>query len=520
MGKKFRFDRYLPWALLCFSILFSVILYARYGQNTLDADQSSEFVLADQLNREHALISRNWYYSTELRTVSPVIIYQLALSLFSSWHAARTFSVFILSVLCAAAFLYAAKKAGYGTEAVYCSACFILPFSKTQSFLFAWGCFYSMYFILGCILFGLIVSFQEAHHRILHLVTLTVLSIWAGTAGIRMFMIISIPMVLSCFFEWVHSFRNTKVQSMGDIKWHSIASAICLLSCCIGYLINIFLFSPIYSFRKYDTLFTGSFSIYDLLDRFDALLHYFGYAADVPVLSLHGGISFCLICLSFLVLIAPVSVLKKDGPAPRRRIVNTFAISAVLFVWLIDSMTSGYIAAPTSVGYYIMGLFFALFSVFVFIRQTFGTTKWQSLFSLLLVLVFYGNTISFIQRNVPLHEKQQSTAAAWLLKNGYTHGYATFWNGNLLTEYSNGAIDVILYDTWRSREPYEWLQSAAHLEALPEGPVFLYTDTEEMELDPSPCLSSGQLIYEENSVRIYLFQDAQTVHSTQLNQYL
>ena len=43
---------------------------------------ASEMVLSDLLNREGRLVTDSWYYSSELRVVSPVPLYQLGLALF------------------------------------------------------------------------------------------------------------------------------------------------------------------------------------------------------------------------------------------------------------------------------------------------------------------------------------------------------------------------------------------------------------------------------------------------------
>ena len=98
--KRNAFRRMLSlWPLLvcmvCLAV--SVGVYAVYGQHNLDSDISSEFVLAQLLNEEgRFFLTDEWYYSTELRIVSPVPVYQIALRLFEDWHMARTFSIAVL----------------------------------------------------------------------------------------------------------------------------------------------------------------------------------------------------------------------------------------------------------------------------------------------------------------------------------------------------------------------------------------------------------------------------------------
>ena len=52
------------------------------------------------------------------------------------------------------------------------------------------------------------------------------------------------------------------------------------------------------------------------------------------------------------------------------------------------------------------------------------------------------NTVRQEIENPYLAHKGLDAAADWLVDNGYTEGYATFWNGNAMTELTNGKLDV------------------------------------------------------------------------------
>lgn len=519
MKPTLRFSKLFPWLLLGLALALSFFTYARYGLYTLDADQSSEFVLADHLNQKKALLSTDWFYSTELRTVSPVPIYQLGLALFSSWHMARLFSILVIAIGTTAAFLFAARQAGCLEEAVYCAACFILPYSKIHSFLFSWGGFYSMYLIAGCLSLGLILSIDRASHSIPKFILLIILGIWSGTAGIRMFMIFGVPFLFATLF---FQMRSASIPRSGKAQpsWLLIATAVFLLSMLAGYLINRFALSPRFHYREYGTLHTDAFQFSDFLKHIDALCTYFGYKADTVIVSMEGGISFLLILLVFAVLFVPFTLLRKLSLPDYHRLLAIFALSGILFVWILDCIAAGYSATPYAVGYYMMGLLFSLLSIFLAIRHLSISSLLRKCLMAALVLLFFGNTISFVRRDIPSHDMQQAKAAAWLEKNGYTTGYATFWNGNLLTEFSDGKLDVYIYSTWLSQKPYEWLQTVRHTTEHPEGRVFLYTDTDEIALCPPPCISDEHLVYAEDNIRIYSFDDAQDIYLKQLNQVI
>ena len=113
--KKKNAASLLPWAVLAASYLFAVLVYALIGRHNVNADMASEMVLADLLNREGGFLSPNWYYSTELRVISPVPVYQLALRIFpGNWHMARTLSLgILLAVLPLRQFIWVRVRAAW-----------------------------------------------------------------------------------------------------------------------------------------------------------------------------------------------------------------------------------------------------------------------------------------------------------------------------------------------------------------------------------------------------------------------
>ena len=138
-SKSEKLGHILPWLVLLAAYLFSVGIFAYMGCENLDADMTSEMVLADLLNKEGKLLTTSWYYSTELRVVSAVPAYQLGLLLFDSWQMARTFAVALLLALFVAAYLFLMRSFGLGSPMIYCAAALILPVSVTNMSLLVYG---------------------------------------------------------------------------------------------------------------------------------------------------------------------------------------------------------------------------------------------------------------------------------------------------------------------------------------------------------------------------------------------
>ena len=102
--------------------------------------------------------------------------------------------------------------------------------------------------------------------------------------------------------------------------------------------------------------------------------------------------------------------------------------------------------------------------------------------------------------------------AAFLVNNGYTQGYASFWDGNILTELSDGRIEVWGLAQNTEPEVRAWLQNTSHTTQPPDGPVFFVISRweEEGERQPSlPELGAAMpqeaLIYEDADHLVYGF---------------
>ncbi len=95
-----------------------------------------------------------------------------------------------------------------------------------------------------------------------------------------------------------------------------------------------------------------------------------------------------------------------------------------------------------------------------------------------------------------------------LQNEGYAEGYTTFWRANVLTELSNGAIEVWDWqDSGRDQhitvgsidDTYKWLQLRSHDYTHPEGKVFLLFTKNEWENNPwAGKLSTEHIVYQSD----------------------
>lgn len=58
------------WLITIVEILLISVAVYNHSRDWTNSDFASELILAEKLNEEHAILSPNWYYSTELRVLN------------------------------------------------------------------------------------------------------------------------------------------------------------------------------------------------------------------------------------------------------------------------------------------------------------------------------------------------------------------------------------------------------------------------------------------------------------------
>ena len=531
-SKAMRFAKKgLPWLVLLAAYLLSVGLFARYGMHNVDSDMASEMILADMLNEEGTLFSEEWYYSTELRVVSPVPLYQLGLKLFDSWHDARTFAVAMIHLGVILSLLFMARGAGMKEGAVYCAAALILPISQAYTVLFAYGGYYTAYFMMICLVIGVMLRMHASRRKPLLCLLMTLFmalsGVWSGMTGVRMLMNLGVPLVIACsaaLFQRIRCSASGKEVAASEECSMMLAGSIHFAGMLAGYWINGHILAQKYSFHTYEGVKLMPFGPQNVLNQIQNMFGFFGYESGRELLSLEGIASWASIGLVCFGLFSVYHLLKRGEQyemTVRQRMVPLFALCALAVGILTNESTDrGGISSSEvyAVAYYIAGVLMMLVSAFMLLEKL-PCRIWKgAIRSALLVLL---SMVFFLEARVYTKNYYRSTmanyedAAQWLLENGYTQGFSTFWFGNVLTEASDGQIEMYTLARWTMDDLFAWLQKKSHLEQLPEGKVFVYVDSMQDLLDPCACADEQRMIYENVGGRAYEYDSAQEVMEIQ-----
>lgn len=97
----------------------------------------------------------------------------------------------------------------------------------------------------------------------------------------------------------------------------------------------------------------------------------------------------------------------------------------------------------------------------------------------------------------------------FLQDNGYTFGYANFWDANVITEMTNGQIEMVNTNIGQQLTPYNWLMSKKLLEpGYHTGKTFVLLSAvgEKSSSDAGyDWLKQGEKVYSDGRFSVYAY---------------
>lgn len=503
----------LSLCLVAIGYIISIIAYGLNGRTLLDADESAEMVLANHLNETGRFLSRDWFYSTELRVLNTQIINKLALAIFPrNWHAARTLAIAILVLILLASYLYLVHVAELGWIGNLTALALVVPFSTTYSYIVLYGSFYVPHVAITFVLLALTIQILKSSSdkkRWIYLCVACVLSLVAGLGGVRQFLVFHAPLFLTAFvLLFIEKHSEDSMQAIlksehGHFLLVSIAEA---FFCVLGVGINSVILHRFYTFSEYTKTSLNSLKLSAFLDYLGQIIHIWGYEGCAELRDITGAAAICGLMLCAIFLLVTVFCIHRF-----RSLNRIERIFLLFFVFGVFTNVVFYLFANLPVPRYLMpAAIMVLPLIPVALRQKDGFGRpWQTLLLAVFVFCMFVQSTNYFwyyaYRDKGMVPTQEEKVASWLVENNYTKGLGTFWNSAILTELSNGRIEMWniqsdnYYSDWSSLELYEWLQVKSHRDALPTGPVFLIVNSDEIDainkhpyMTAVPAFSTGK----------------------------
>ena len=88
-------------------------------------------------------------------------------------------------------------------------------------------------------------------------------------------------------------------------------------------------------------------------------------------------------------------------------------------------------------------------------------------------------------------------------------GYATYWNANIITELTDGRVEIANVGDAEHLEFFRWSSPRKYYDQAHEGKVFLLLDAEEYgEARDAASVRAGEVVYEDGIYVILLYESA------------
>lgn len=525
-GALHKVWRALPWLWMAAAYLFDLWYQLVPGKWIVDSDLASEMILSDLLNKEGTIISHNWFYSTELKVVNLQWFYRLGLLIFpNDWHLARTFGMAITLALFAAAMLFFVKCAGLGRAGLWMVGTLLWPFGQHYLVYAIYGGYYLVYTFFYMLVLALVLRSLNADkkHCALQWVLACVITAVAGMNGVKQLMVFHAPLCLAAAILLVlalHSCGKTNWKAALDASRKEVrlfaASLVTAVAAAAGYFVSNAVLSRMYDFKSYNFIVWNRDEDWFTLDRILMdFFHEFGYENGSGVFHFGGiaaAVGLLLGCWMFFCIVRLLLRLDKLERNDKLLVLLLVAMLAVcgvaytyfheyyLYFWLMNMPVAIAVMAVEikTEDFHILGA-----------RQLLGVGL-AACFTLCAV-----STVRQEQEHPYLAHKGLNTAAEWLVDNGYTQGYSTFWNGNAMTELTSGKLEVWTLQSLDRDDVPNWLQPKSHLTTDPEHP-FLLIDTEtDGPAENAKLIQYGDCteVYNDGRYVIYDFADADALHA-------
>lgn len=509
-GTGSRFFHWFPWVWLVVAYCTTMLVLCLYGRAYIDSDMSSEMILANLLQQEGGMLTTSWWYSTELRVFCLQPFYRIGLLFFPhDWYAARMVGQGLCMLVLIGSYLYV----GHGLRLKNCgawgAAALACPFGTWYLWYGPYGGYYLPHMIWILLSFGAMLHGMRGvrgKSAAVHGLVLLASSLISGLNGIKGIMGFYLPMIVVALvalgLQW-HQEPSSFPRREGYLLGGSLAA---LAFAGGGYIVNSTVLAAGHSFANYNESVWGTFDLQTLLVRWQEFLSLFGYPTDtflqirVSLFSVQGILgAFSLLIIAAILFSLVRLLVRWKELCPIQR------IAPLLLAAILGVQGIVFVCAQSAQG--LNASYWLTVMPFVFpVLQLEGQTEHfrlrftRRLAAIACCVCFAATSIQTVQqfftqgmRTNP-HLQQVCT---WLENEGYTQGYSTFWNGNVLTEWSNGTIEMWVTKDFNTMNPHTWLQKTSH-SAPPEGSLFLLTTKEELEtMNLSQLYWWSDVVYED-----------------------
>lgn len=486
MKKIAKNKKFLTGILICL-ILLELILTIVYTNKYfikfgLDADYATDSIYAKYLTETgNFILSDDWYPSTEVYTVHHQLIMTPLFYIFDDYSVVYTITTCISFILISLTFYYFMKTfSGSSLKSLLAVLLVCNPvntFFVTLSIIFHGYMFYA---ILGVLYITILFKLIYKNINKLEMIVFMIVSLLSGICGVRMFMILFVPLFVLLLWNNrnSHFALDIKLLNKSQIKnfilrnKKSIQIIISYMLAFLGFFIYKFVLVPKFAGgNNFETLGTSNENIVkNIQDIILLLLNGLGLNVNEKSVFSLSFIKAGMILIFWLYVFVQNIILafKKNSDKSIKDIslYNLICMTITIFFMIITIKNEHFIE---SLRYFGISIYLMIPIAIIGLRKPDSTIKDFIIYGSIIITIISGLDLYMDYIKVSNNKTNEREGyIKFLDESEYSFGTATYWNAGVTTFGSKKGVEVRPTLDTIGLEMYKWNTKKSYEDREPE----------------------------------------------------
>lgn len=498
---KHRFECITGALFFIYFILTLTITYCTYT-NWLTSDMSAELVAAKQAFDEGHILSPNWYYGTELRLLTPTLLYQFLFLFTSDFYIIRSICLPINLIILFLSLYFLLRQSKYQRYFFVVGTLMLLPMSVGSSYYMYVISGYQMYVYYIALMFisiGLMFYYFNHEDKVRKIISLCLIGLIAILCGInspRHLLVLYFPLLLTCLLLYLVKLRKGKFKkSLTSENAQAVYISLGAIACnAIGLLIYFNVMMNHFHLAGYGIKFAwpngGTFN-----NALKAFANCLGFNELNNAFGTLSNITFAL-SIIFIVIYLILFVLNYRKLNEHEYFYSYFFLFGTAgifgyFLFTKISLADSYILQYPQ--YFIFNVLFIWILAAIFLNKlvykkwkenTNNKIKYSFMATFLLISSFsYSTFFGYNDVTYKTVANDLLPLVEIIKKSNYTFGYASHWQGLILNELTQQKVDMYTFvkyaDTIKMNQE---VQSTYHTDFIRDEKCFIIFKEDETEM--------------------------------------
>ena len=508
--------------LLTLCIVFWILLLGVYQytwgyQMGMHSDTAGDLLHGQYVAQQGRIFfADHWHPSTELRTVAnPDAVFALLFHFTSSWQIVWALGSVICYVLLAICAYFCARSCSLSRiDADLVVILYLLPNTLLGGAIIIW-LFYTLYVAEALLFAGMYVRMRKEAGKLQKkwLAALAGVSLVIGLNGIRMLLILAVPLVCT---EWIVWWKQKKDEAferriLFDLVSHMKWALLCASCMVVGFAVLRFVLEPRYAYGRAQLIPIIWKPGQVLTQALDLLPHrilsLFGAGGQASVFTPTGilyGLQYAIAFLAMGIAWSCIRKVFREKAETSCAFIMLFSAVAGIIMLICLCLTDmggegGLTKRYMAVGFW--GLPMILIGSYGAARRR-GIRLVVSLILVAATVICSGLPLIRDIRNAESFAEAPTSYARWLEDRGYRFGAATFWHAGLTTARTDGRLEMKNIRNDHEFSFYAWLQPEEYREREVEFVMLTHEECEE-RFQNGMEQPAGVPVYEDSVYKIF-----------------